>query len=420
MVTDPTVTKVLLICDETYSTKSDGRKGGAGTEAQIITPELYSQTRQDKFAAVVRERDADGKAFLPVYYKGRIYFDLTDASSYATEFDKIVRWAWNKQLHIRPAKGERPRFLEGTTASGKILSSAAHRRAMEAVRSNASNAVATVREYLDVIIDGLESFRLSTTPDNRETFDEFVLASIEEFTPYRNEIIELFSGIARYSPSDHVETLRRFFERCIPFNNRPENVHQWTEWDFDNYRFITHELFLYCIGIFLKYEQFSVAQAFFDGEYYWDDQRERDNKMHPFIVLREHLRSIEHRNKRLETRRLSMRADMLKDRNTGTGVDFNYLMCADFIAYLRGEKLGGWWPETLLYADRFAGPFEMFARAKSKKYFENIKGVLGVESKDELQAFLQAIVERNRLPSWQFSRVEPNRLAGAANIAVIP
>ncbi|WP_322885752.1 SEFIR domain-containing protein (plasmid) [Sinorhizobium medicae] len=90
MVSDPTVTKVLLICDEVYARKSDGRKGGAGTEAQIITPEIYAHTAQDKFAAVVRERDGDGKAFLPIYYKGRIYFDLTDPSTSRSSTESSV------------------------------------------------------------------------------------------------------------------------------------------------------------------------------------------------------------------------------------------------------------------------------------------------------------------------------------------
>jgi TIR domain len=65
MVTDQTVTKVLMICDETYKMKSNSRSGGAGIEAQIITPELYSKSAQDKFVAVVREKDSEGTALLP-------------------------------------------------------------------------------------------------------------------------------------------------------------------------------------------------------------------------------------------------------------------------------------------------------------------------------------------------------------------
>ncbi len=421
MVSDPSVTKVLIICDEMYARKSDGRKGGAGTEAQIITPEIYAHTAQDKFAAVVRERDAEGKAFLPIYYKGRIYFDLTNASTYSTEFDKIVRWAWGLQLHVRPPQGGKPFFLEESALSRKIASSVAHRRAMEAVRSGSASAVSAVREYLWVIADGLEAFRLHADSTTKETFDDQVVASVEEFTPYRNEIIELFSVLAQYSPlSAQLETLRRFFERCIPYFTVPAGAAAYTEWDFDNYKFIIHELFLYCIGLFLKYEQFAAAQEFLDNEYYWNNRRQPENKMYPFAVFREYMRSLDHRDRRLGLRRLSVRADMLKERNEGTGVDFQYVMCADFIAYLRSSGRAQWWPETLLYADRYSGPFELFARAKSKRYFERIKGLLNVKSKDELDTLIDKLNQSGQLPSWQFDTLDPTNLIGLNNIATTP
>ena len=43
MVSDPSIQKVLIICDKMYSEKSDKRKGGAGTEAQIISRRVYEQ-----------------------------------------------------------------------------------------------------------------------------------------------------------------------------------------------------------------------------------------------------------------------------------------------------------------------------------------------------------------------------------------
>ena len=43
MVTDPNVTKVIVISDKTYAEKADARKGGVGTESQIISPEIYKK-----------------------------------------------------------------------------------------------------------------------------------------------------------------------------------------------------------------------------------------------------------------------------------------------------------------------------------------------------------------------------------------
>src|SRR5690348_5868116 len=46
MVTDPSVTHVLLVCDRVYSEKADARKAGVGTESQIISQEVYNKVDQ--------------------------------------------------------------------------------------------------------------------------------------------------------------------------------------------------------------------------------------------------------------------------------------------------------------------------------------------------------------------------------------
>ena len=48
MVSDPDINKVAIICDRTYSEKADKRSGGVGTEAQIISPEVYAKEDQNK------------------------------------------------------------------------------------------------------------------------------------------------------------------------------------------------------------------------------------------------------------------------------------------------------------------------------------------------------------------------------------
>jgi hypothetical protein len=69
MVTDAAIKKVAIICDEKYAAKADGRAGGVGTETQIISAEVYTKQAQEKFVAIVSEKDANGRAFLPTYYQ---------------------------------------------------------------------------------------------------------------------------------------------------------------------------------------------------------------------------------------------------------------------------------------------------------------------------------------------------------------
>lgn len=66
MVNDPNIHKVILICDKKYKEKADARTGGAGTEAQIISPALYGigEKKNTKFVAVLAEKDENGRGFV--------------------------------------------------------------------------------------------------------------------------------------------------------------------------------------------------------------------------------------------------------------------------------------------------------------------------------------------------------------------
>lgn len=48
-VNDPSVDKVLIICDRSYMEKANDRSGGVGDETVIISPEIYGQMKQEKF-----------------------------------------------------------------------------------------------------------------------------------------------------------------------------------------------------------------------------------------------------------------------------------------------------------------------------------------------------------------------------------
>ncbi|MNR81000.1 hypothetical protein D3C71_513440 [compost metagenome] len=421
MVTDPSVTKVLLICDSAYARKSDGRTGGAGTEAQIISPELYANVKQDKFVAVVVERDEAGKPCVPTYYKSRIHFDLSDSASYTMEFDKIIRWAWGQPIHVKPTIGSKPSFLTDVD-HGRIATSVAFRRATEALRTSNPTAPAAISEFLNVVVEGLEAFRIQTDRDNVEEFDERVLESIQAFRPYRDELIQIFLLAGNYNFSEEVMRLfHRFFESCIPYLHRPEHINQHFEWEFDNFRFIIHEAFIYLIGSMIKLERFDSASFMIDNEYYWSNPN-GGSQMHGFPIFRNYLRSFDHRNKRLGLQRTSVHADLLKERNNGTGLEFRYMMAADFVLFLRGANSAswnGWWPDTLLYADRHGAALEMFARAKSARYLEKIMKLVGFSSAESLKAFLSEIPD-SELPRWQFTRLSPKTLVGFNELGSMP
>jgi hypothetical protein len=396
MVTDKTVQKVAMICDKTYAEKADGRKGGVGVETQIITPELYAKANQDKFVAVLAERHGDGTPCLPTYYKSRIYVDLSDPEGYGQNFEQLLRWAWDKPLFRKPEVGKAPGFL--TSDDAPQLSTAGRaRRATVALKEGLSGfSLATLGEYLETFADELERFRMEASGANH---GDAVVENLEDFTPFRNELISVVETAIRFAPSKETwRTLHRFFEQILPYNDRPADVSSWKEWDFDNFRFIVHELFLYVIAALAKRERFDGIQHLLEQPYYVGAEwRHYQRAMVPFQVIREPLRSLDERNKRNGTRRISPHADLLEERHKTSGYKLADLIQADLLLSLRtlihkpleGEAI--WWPVTIVYGSRQSGPFEIFARCQSRSYFDQLKVALGIQDLDELKPARGAI-----------------------------
>ncbi len=421
MVTDPEIKKVAIICDEKYATKADRRKGGVGTEAQIISREVYENQDQEKFVAIVCKKDDQGKPFLPTYYKSRIYIDLSEADSYSENFERLLRWIFDKPLYVKPELGNKPSFLsEGEHVS--LGTTVIFNRCVDALKNHKIYAIGAFDEYCTSFATNLERFRISKSDGE---FDDAVIKNIEEFLPFRNEAIQLFIAIARYSPSEEfIQRLHRFFESLIPYMDRPSNISEWKEWDFDNYRFVVHELFLYALAVLLKYELLDQANYLLQQEYYLPENSNYSRDvMVSFTVFRQHMESLKYRNKRLNLQRLSVRADLMKERCSGTGVDFRYLLQADFVAFMRAEvetkdDYTHWWPDTLLYLGPFNNPFEIFARSVSKTYFDKAKVLLAIETPKDLESLLKSYRDKSqRLPRWHSESFNPASLLGYEHLA---
>jgi hypothetical protein len=76
-------------------------------------------------------------------------------------------------------------------------------------------------------------------------------------------------------------------------------------------------------------------------------------------------------------------------------------MQADFILFIRdsldslhqkeGDKdWSRWWPITLVYTEYRTNPFEIFARAQQKEYFDKLKRILGIQNKANIDDLITA------------------------------
>ena len=427
MVTDPEIKKVILICDRAYVDKADGRMGGVGTEAQIISGEIYARQNQNKFVAIVRECTEDGKPCLPAYYRSRIYIDMSDEAIYAESVEKLLRWVYDKPLNKKPEIGKRPAFLSEVERAISLSTSFQFKRAIDAIRNGREHAIGATREYFDTLAGEFKNLELDA--NIVPPFDDAVVQSIESFLPYRDEVISVFISLALYKDTEETRgILHKFFEQMLPFTVGSERATEWQGRRFDNYRFIVHELFLYAIACLIRHERFDSAAYLMNNGYFFPARAQRlDDPVAPFQEFYCPVPLLDERNKRLQLRHLSLRANLLETRCKGIGMEFRDLIQADFVLFLRDsldcsdDLFKRWWPVTLVYAERCRNAFEIFARSRSSAYFDRVKVLLAGKSKNDLESLLAEYRDgRRKLPRWDFESFDPAILLGFDKLATQP
>lgn len=433
MVTDPDVKKVIMVCDKAYAEKADKRKGGVGTETQVISGEIYAKVEDNKkFVPIIREKDEKENPYLPTYLKSRIFIDMSDEELETRNFEQLLRWAFDKPIYQKPELGKPPAYIfeENSISLG---TNSKYRIALESIKQNKSNIVGTVRDYFETFAENI--FQLKIEPEENVNLDDKVLESIESFIPYRDEVIGLILYIAKYSTNQDVyREIHRFFEFLVPFTfPKPTDKNSWIEGEQDNFLFITQELFLYTIAIFLKYEKFSEVRNLLSQKYYSQtlaDMRDIEQNIFNYTVFNTYLKTLEYRKKRLQDNSYSLMANLLKERANRKDINLEDILQADFILYLYSLlhlenhffRAYSWFPHTAILAT-YRKPFEVFARAQSSRYFEQMKKSLDIETKDDLAKLAEKCKkEEGYVPIWGFGfeTIDVPYLMNIDKVATLP
>ena len=144
MVTDKSISHVLVLSDRSYAEKANSRERGVGKEALIISAEVYERADQTKFLPIVFEC-VDGEPCLPVFMKGRVYIDMSTPEREAEDYEPLVRRIYGKPLLRKPPLGAQPTYLLDAPALA-LQTTARGSRAERAVLENLPYADAAIRD----------------------------------------------------------------------------------------------------------------------------------------------------------------------------------------------------------------------------------------------------------------------------------
>ena len=325
-------------------------------------------------------------------------------------------------MHVKPIIGKRPNYLADEQAAS-LGTAPLNRRLLDALRNGKPFWQGALTDYLDTYATNLGAFRLSNVGDDSaapSTTDELVVENVTQFTPFRDEFVQTAMVLSQYGTADdYAPKLHRFFEKLLRYLGPREGTNEWRETDFDGFRFIVHELFLYTIAVLIRDERFGAVETLLSTPYYVERIHETP-RAESYSSLNKPVRSFTDRGRRL--RRLSAHGDLLKSRGESSTLEFKLIMQADFVLYLRSALPSGkgydWYPETGIFSSYMHGPFEVFARSESLSYFNRFKIVLGIDTREALSPVIEASKTRDaRVPQWEFQRLEPDVLIGWEKLA---
>lgn len=394
MVKSPEINKVLVILDKTYSEKADSRSGGVGTETQIISPNVYKNASQEKFLPIVTERDDEGNAFIPTYLDGRKYIDLSSNEHFEENYEKLLRNIYQRPSFQKPKVGTAPKYLfEETPKSFKtsqILRTFDYQIDKHPKRINS-----IIRDFLEAFYKNLKDFKIEFVGRDYMGIGKQICDNIHEYTELRNDFLDFVDKLTKLEIEFDFDIIINFLEKLPLLENPDESMSSWSQFEFDNFRIINHEMLIYLVAIGLKNENYKFVENVLYSTYFFKDSHNNYNsEPKTFDELYRHIDSIDKYYKETYSQNFfSPMADLIIKRipeNMGKSDFVQADLLCYYVANMNDKR---WFPQTYVYDSR--SKKELFYKMVSKKHFDKVKGLFDVKEIDELKSKLSEIKEKD-------------------------
>ena len=401
MVTDESIKRVIIVSDALYAAKADGRKGGVGTETQIISKQVYQSVDQTKFVPVLRERDEDGNPCLPVYLKSRKYIDFSDIDTEGEAYDQLLRNIFERPKRRKPAIEKPPShlFVDETTV---VTCTQKANRFRGFVTTGKGNPSAAFEDFANEFFNNLDDLRMTFTREEQDTWCERLRENIKLATVHRDAFVDVVkTGAAHMPASQFMPLVVGCLERLLPYQERMEGRGGFDISE-DNYKLLCYEFYVYVVASLIKVRKYAEVGQLLSHRYVAPRRFGGSNlEGFGFIGFNSHADSLESMCSQIEgKRRYSVMADLVHDRATRHDIRFTDVMQADILLCL-ASRGNGWYPRSLIRRGRSGGKSELFLRAVTEEGFQPLKHVLSIRTPHEL---LQIIESEQVQQIW---RAEP-------------
>jgi len=398
MVTDPSVTHVLVVCDQKYSEKADARKAGVGTESQIISKEVYEKVDQSKFIPIVCQFDEKGNPFLPIFLKSRIWIDFSTPEAVNGNWERLIRVIYGKPLHEKPTLGKPPVYITSDVATPTSHVQAKFNSLKQAILQGKNGLPLYRRDFLDACISYADELRIRERP-NVKSLGEKVLEDAKKLTLVRNHIVDwvLLESEAK-SNNEFTETLINFLERLRELKSRPSDLNAWNDAWFEAHSVFVYETFLYLVAALIKNQSFETLHEIFTTHYLIpSSERYGERTFDTFDALMGYSETMQSVLAPEGQKLYSPAAEFMKRHADRVDLPFKSIIEAELLVLLMSflTPESKWYPQTSYYAG-YEGDSPFFLKATQHRYFLKLAIVTGIEDANKLREAVKEGYER-----WQ-------------------
>lgn len=388
---------VFLLLDEAYQKKADNREGGVGDETTLITTNIYRESIQSKFLPLIMERNENGEVFAPNYLQSRLYIDLSNELEFEEKLEEIFRHIYNKPKDEMPPSGDFvPDFLDEDSNEEVQESDPDPNKKLKKLNDKIDSASETnpkrvkrlkdefIKEFFNQLDDLIVTEKEYEDSQDRATL---MYEKMKETKRIQEEFIQFITLLdeANYLEADFIIEFIEYFSLYLYSSNEKYNNSSSYEPQFDQFKFLLHELFLYITATLLRSKKYNELNRLVKQEYILNPYRE---VIRSFSKIRPVLSSLDDRH--LKGNRASIHTDLLLERATNDWKKF--IIETDIFLYIVSKfqnvyedhpRFSTWFPMVSLYEFKSREKNRYVSNLKFKDYFHNVKQLFDVDSKDE-------------------------------------
>ena len=403
MVTDESVTHVLVFSEKEYREKANDRKAGVGAESQIISQEIYDKVNQSKFIPIVCEFDEGGVPYLPVFLESRIWIDFSNEQKINENWERLIRLLHGKPQYIKPKIGRPPSYINNDVHVPAIGTSVKFNSLKQAILENKRGVRSYRQDFVDACLSYADELRVRERP-NVESMGEKVLEDASKLKLVRDPLVDWVLLESESTPEDEFsEILIEFLEKLRELKSRPSEITSWNESWSEAHSVFVYEAFLYFVAALLKTKSYRVLHQVYTTHYLLPEtERYGENQFKRFDAFygdSETLQSVS----APEEKRLNAppAAELLKRHVDRQDLPFSEIIQAELLTLLMSFITPDtfWYPQTLHYSP-YRARYPFFVRAAQHKHFMKLAIVTGIEDAHVLRSKIQERSNRWGADSW--------------------